>query len=75
MNVFISQAEEIDLTEISKKKEEIAETRKALFQEIGREKEEYVQYTLPYCKQFTGYLQFTYYTGQQSANYCLLFVL
>ena len=36
------QCEELDLTEILKKKEEIAETRKDLFQEIAREKEEYV---------------------------------
>ncbi|KAJ8354465.1 hypothetical protein SKAU_G00220320 [Synaphobranchus kaupii] len=37
----LEEAEEQDLTEIVKKKEEIAETRNALFQEISREKEEY----------------------------------
>ncbi|XP_064204999.1 serine/threonine kinase 31 isoform X2 [Anguilla rostrata] len=37
----LEEAEEQDLTEIMKKKEEIAETRNALFQEISQEKEEY----------------------------------
>lgn len=45
-NQFISlsvlQAEELDLPEILKKKEEIAETRNALFQEISQEKKQYV---------------------------------
>lgn len=36
------QAEELDLPEILKKKEEIAETRNALFQEISHEKKQYV---------------------------------
>ncbi|XP_036394625.1 serine/threonine-protein kinase 31-like [Megalops cyprinoides] len=37
----VEEAEEQDLTQIEKKKEEIAETRTALFQEISREREEY----------------------------------
>ncbi|XP_030648173.1 serine/threonine-protein kinase 31 [Chanos chanos] len=37
----LQEAEELDLPEILRKKEEIAETRSALFQEISREKEEY----------------------------------
>lgn len=36
------QAEELDLPEILKKKEEITETRNALFREISHEKREYV---------------------------------
>ncbi len=36
------QAEELDLPEILKKKEEITETRNALFQEISHEKDQYV---------------------------------
>ncbi|XP_046899246.1 serine/threonine kinase 31 [Hypomesus transpacificus] len=39
----LEECEELDLTEILKKKEEIAETRKDLFQEIAREKEEYTK--------------------------------
>ncbi|XP_062322758.1 serine/threonine kinase 31 isoform X2 [Osmerus eperlanus] len=39
----LEECEELDLTEILKKKEEITETRKALFQEIAREKEEYTK--------------------------------
>ncbi|XP_061106171.1 serine/threonine kinase 31 isoform X2 [Conger conger] len=37
----LEEAEEQDLTEIVKKKEEIAETRNALFHEISQEKDEY----------------------------------
>uniref|UniRef100_A0A4W5L063 Serine/threonine kinase 31 n=1 Tax=Hucho hucho TaxID=62062 RepID=A0A4W5L063_9TELE len=40
----LEEAEDIDLTEILKKKEEIAETRNILFQEIGQERKEYVRY-------------------------------
>lgn len=36
------QAEDLDLPEILKKKEEITETRNALFREISHEKKEYV---------------------------------
>ncbi|KAL7887538.1 hypothetical protein AOLI_G00052590 [Acnodon oligacanthus] len=39
----LEEADELDLPEILKKKEEIAETRNALFQEIRREKEEYIK--------------------------------
>ncbi|XP_076826806.1 serine/threonine-protein kinase 31 [Brachyhypopomus gauderio] len=37
----LEEADELDLPEILKKKEEIAETRNVLFKEIGHEKEEY----------------------------------
>ncbi|KAJ8290666.1 hypothetical protein GJAV_G00016090 [Gymnothorax javanicus] len=37
----LEEADELDLTEIMKKKEEIAETRNALFQEMSQEQEEY----------------------------------
>lgn len=37
----MEEAEELDLPEILKKKEEIAETRNALFQEISQEKKQY----------------------------------
>ncbi|XP_062847741.1 serine/threonine-protein kinase 31-like isoform X2 [Trichomycterus rosablanca] len=39
----LEEAEELDLPEVLRKKEEIAETRNALFQEIRREKEEYIK--------------------------------
>ncbi|XP_036434055.1 serine/threonine-protein kinase 31-like [Colossoma macropomum] len=39
----LEEADELDLPEILKKKEEIAETRNALFQEIRHEKEEYIK--------------------------------
>uniref|UniRef100_A0AAY5K3Y2 Serine/threonine kinase 31 n=1 Tax=Esox lucius TaxID=8010 RepID=A0AAY5K3Y2_ESOLU len=39
----LEEAEDIDLTKILKKKEEIAETRNALFQEIGQERQEYMK--------------------------------
>ncbi|ROL49884.1 Serine/threonine-protein kinase 31 [Anabarilius grahami] len=38
----LEEAEELDLPEILKKKEEIAETRNALFQEISHEKKQYI---------------------------------
>ncbi|XP_073702696.1 serine/threonine-protein kinase 31 [Garra rufa] len=38
----LEEAEELDLPEILKKKEEIAETRNALFQEISNEKKQYI---------------------------------
>lgn len=38
----LEEAEELDLPEILKKKEEIAETRNALFQEISQEKKQYI---------------------------------
>ncbi|XP_043117691.1 serine/threonine-protein kinase 31-like [Puntigrus tetrazona] len=38
----LEEAEELDLPEILKKKEEIAEMRNALFQEIGHEKRQYI---------------------------------
>ncbi|XP_072534834.1 serine/threonine-protein kinase 31 [Salminus brasiliensis] len=39
----LEEADDLDLPEILKKKEEIAETRNALFQEIRHEKEEYTK--------------------------------
>uniref|UniRef100_A0A674CAY9 Serine/threonine kinase 31 n=1 Tax=Salmo trutta TaxID=8032 RepID=A0A674CAY9_SALTR len=39
----LEEAEDFDLTEILKKKEEIAETRNTLFQEIGQERKEYMK--------------------------------
>lgn len=42
ISLSVLQAEELDLPEILKKKEEIAETRNALFQEISQEKKQYV---------------------------------
>nr|XP_046194026.1 serine/threonine-protein kinase 31-like [Oncorhynchus gorbuscha] len=39
----LEEAEDFDLTEILKKKEEIAETRKTLFHEIGQERKEYMK--------------------------------
>uniref|UniRef100_A0A3B1IQV6 Serine/threonine kinase 31 n=1 Tax=Astyanax mexicanus TaxID=7994 RepID=A0A3B1IQV6_ASTMX len=39
----LEEADELDLPEILKKKEEIAETRNALFQEIRHEREEYIK--------------------------------
>lgn len=42
ISLSFPQAEELDLPEILKKKEEITETRNALFQEISHEKKQYV---------------------------------
>uniref|UniRef100_A0A8C7LIR2 Serine/threonine kinase 31 n=1 Tax=Oncorhynchus kisutch TaxID=8019 RepID=A0A8C7LIR2_ONCKI len=39
----LEEAEDFDLTEILKKKEEIAETRNTLFHEIGQERKEYMK--------------------------------
>ncbi|XP_060758509.1 serine/threonine kinase 31 [Neoarius graeffei] len=39
----LEEADDLDLPEILRKKEEIAETRNALFQQIGHEKEQYVK--------------------------------
>ncbi|KAG7335125.1 hypothetical protein KOW79_001721 [Hemibagrus wyckioides] len=39
----LEEADDLDLPEILRKKEEIAETRNALFQEIGHEKEQYIK--------------------------------
>ncbi|XP_042168769.1 serine/threonine-protein kinase 31-like isoform X1 [Oncorhynchus tshawytscha] len=39
----LEEAEDFDLTEILKKKEEIAETRNTLFHEIGQERNEYMK--------------------------------